>query len=262
MTNVVTDLIIYPIKGLAGIHRDKAKAHKAGFEFDRRWMLIDAQNHFVTQRSYAEMALFTTDLEGEILKTTFNNNSFSFNMHETTGKLIQTQVWNDNAVTEIVSLQANEWFSDILQKEVKLVKIKDDNSRMHYSSASETNFPVSLADGYPYLIIGEKSLTFLNQKLSNPVSMSRFRPNIVVSSNLEHEEDQWKSFSIGSASFLNMKPCGRCSVIAIDQETAKIDQEPIKILNDYRKSGNNIFFGTNLVCTEEGSISVGDQLRF
>jgi uncharacterized protein YcbX len=43
----VTELYIYPIKSLAGIRVESAKAEEMGFENDRRWMLIDKNNLFI-----------------------------------------------------------------------------------------------------------------------------------------------------------------------------------------------------------------------
>ena len=44
MKYVVKELFIYPIKSLAGIRVESAKAEEMGFENDRRWMLIDEEN--------------------------------------------------------------------------------------------------------------------------------------------------------------------------------------------------------------------------
>ena len=76
-----------------------------------------------------------------------------------------------------------------------------------------------------------------------------------------HHEDTWPGMKIGNAIFENIKPCGRCNVITIDQQNAHINTEPLKILNQYRKVGNSVNFGTNMICTQEGVIRVGDTIK-
>ena len=60
----VSQLFIYPIKSLGGISLDKAETTDRGFKFDRRWMLINEHNEFMTQREFPQMCLLqpsTTD---------------------------------------------------------------------------------------------------------------------------------------------------------------------------------------------------------
>jgi len=262
MNQVVSSLFVYPIKSLAGISVFQAKALKAGFEHDRRWMLLDENNCFLTQRDLPQMALFIPEIRDFILSVHYNNENLSFDLSETTGEIIITKVFDDVAETFIVSNSANEWFSDQLNRKIKLVKLKSEQSRNHYSTLKNIDIPVSLADGYPYLLAGEISLNNLNTKLEKSVSMSRFRPNIVVTTTLPHEEDLWENISIGKAIFKNMKPCGRCTIVTIDQTTGIINNETLKVLNIYRKSGNSVLFGTNMMCTKEGLVSVGDSIKF
>ena len=259
MTHQITDIIIYPIKGLAGIHVDMALALEAGFESDRRWMLVDEEGKFITQRTKPQMALFNQSILNDTLTISFNKASFSFEIKSVSNDLLKTKVWDDVADTVVVSKEANEWFSDQLSQKVRLVKIASDCSRYHHSKTTNKEYPVSLADGYPYLLVGSSSLELLNEKLTNTVSMNRFRPNIVLTTSSAHEEDDWQQFNIGSAAFANIKPCGRCNVITIDQSNAKIDTEPLKVLNNYRKKDNSVLFGTNMMCTKEGVVTVGDE---
>lgn len=262
MIHQIQDIIIYPIKGMAGIHLRDANALPTGFENDRRWMLLDQNNDFITQRTQPNMALFQQGIMDGLLSVTYDGATFSFPLDEVSDVNIETKVWDDIAMTQVVSHLAGEWFSEQLGQKATLVKISNENARLHHSSATDTSYPVSLADGYPYLIIGEESLKLLNEKMSEKVPMNRFRPNIVVSTSIAHEEDAWRDFKIGSASFTNIKPCGRCNVITIEQSTGKINNETLKILNTYRKKGNSVLFGTNVVCHISGKVSIGDTVEF
>lgn len=261
MTRAVSSLMIYPVKSLAGINTVQANAMQAGFENDRRWMLLDENNVFLTQRDIPQMALFIPAINEDSLSVHFKKESISFDLKEMTGEIISTKVWDDIAETQVVSKLAGDWFSDQLGRKIKLVKIKSELSRNHYSTLKHIDIPVSLADGYPYLLAGEESLNYLNTKLEKKVPMNRFRPNIVVTTTVAHEEDRWENISIGGAVFKNMKPCGRCTIVTIDQSTGTSNNETLKVLNTYRKSGNSVLFGTNMMCTKEGKVTVGDIIH-
>lgn len=258
----VKDIIIYPVKSMRGISLPKANAMKSGFQYDRRWMLIDEKNQFLTQRQIPEMALFQTSIADDHLVINRNQESLTVGLEECTHQVIQTQVWDDIASTIAVSRKADIWLSDMLGYKVRLVKIINETGRWHHNKNYDITLPVSLADGYPYLIAGTSSLDLLNRKLNTPVPMNRFRPNIVIDTNTPHEEDTWNEVKIGPVTMKNMKPCGRCQVITIDQETAEINNAPLKTLNQYRKSENNVLFGTNMMCTAEGMIQIGDEVIF
>jgi len=261
MTPVISSLIIYPVKSLAGINTKQANAMKAGFEHDRRWMLLDENNKFLTQRDIPQMALFVPEIKENSISVHFKNESITFDLSVVTGEIISTKVWDDKAETQVVSNSTNEWFSDQLSRKIKLVKIKSELSRNHYNTLKDIDMPVSLADGYPYLVTGEESLNNLNKKLLDSVPMNRFRPNIVVKTTIPHEEDLWENISMGATVFKNMKPCGRCSIITIDQSTGISNNETLRVLNTYRKSGNSVLFGTNMMCLKEGVVTVGDSIQ-
>ena len=156
----------------------------------------------------------------------------------------------------------SKWFSEALGFECKLVKIVNQGDRKHNSTKLNTTLNVSLADGYPYLLIGSESLDQLNEKLKEKITMQRFRPNIVISTVVAHEEDFFDTFQIGNLKFKNAKPCGRCVMVNNNPQTASVSKEPLKTLSTYRTSNNNVYFGTNILCLNEGKIAVGDTLSF
>ena len=56
----VSQLFIYPIKSLGGISVNEAKITDRGLEYDRRWMLVDNDHQFLTQRKNGETLQCTT----------------------------------------------------------------------------------------------------------------------------------------------------------------------------------------------------------
>ncbi|WP_289664856.1 MOSC domain-containing protein [Flavobacterium panacagri] len=262
MSHVVTEIYIYPIKSLAGISLQSAKAEEMGFENDRRWMLIDAENQMLTQREHRIMSQFYPQISDVKISITFENKKHEFSIDESLENTIEVNVWDDQSEVVEVSHETSKWFSQHLGFECKLVKILKNGARKHESSRLQETFNVSLADGYPYLLIGTESLDFLNEKLEEKITIKRFRPNIVVSTKKAHEEDDFTTFKIGDVQFKNIKPCGRCVMVNNDPENGRLKKEPLKTLSKYRNVNNSVLFGTNIISLNSGNIKVGDVLVF
>ncbi|MCP2027003.1 uncharacterized protein YcbX [Flavobacterium sp. HSC-32F16] len=260
--HVVKEIYIYPIKSLAGISLQSAHAEEMGFENDRRWMLIDAENQMITQREHRIMSQFYPQISDGKISITFQDQRHEFSISEHLKNAMKVNVWEDKSEVVEVNHETSKWFSQHLGFECKLVKIIKIGDRKHESSKAKQTFNVSLADGYPYLLIGSKSLDFLNDKLDEKITIKRFRPNIVVSSENPHEEDDYNTFNIGEVQFKNIKPCGRCIMVNNDPENGRLKKEPLKTLSKYRNVNNSVLFGTNIVSLNSGNIKVGDVLVF
>ncbi|OMQ11058.1 MOSC domain-containing protein [[Flexibacter] sp. ATCC 35103] len=258
----VKEIYIYPIKSLAGISCEKALAEEMGFENDRRWMLIDGENKMITQREHRIMSQFYPQISNGKISITFENQKHEFSIDEHLEDSLKVDVWDDISEVVEVNQATSKWFSESLGFECKLVKIIRIGDRKHESSKSKQIFNVSLADGYPYLLVGTESLDFLNEKLEDKITVLRFRPNIVISSQTPHEEDDFTTFKIGEVQFKNIKPCGRCIMVNNDPQNGKLKKEPLKTLSKYRVVDNSVLFGTNLVSLNSGIITVGDEIVF
>lgn len=256
----VKEIYIYPIKSLAGISCQNALAEEMGFENDRRWMLIDAENQMITQREHRIMSQFYPQISDGKISITFQDQKHEFSIDEHLENSIAVNVWDDKSEVIEVNKSTSKWFSQHLGFECKLVKIIKNGDRKHESSKLKETFNVSLADGYPYLMIGSQSLDFLNEKLADKITVLRFRPNIVISSQSPHEEDDFTTFKIGEVQFKNIKPCGRCIMVNNDPDNGKLKKEPLKTLSKYRNVNNSVLFGTNIVSLNSGIISVGDEI--
>jgi uncharacterized protein YcbX len=58
-----------------------------------------------------------------------------------------------------------------------------------------------------------------------------------------------------------VKPCARCKITTVDQDTAITSKEPLRTLATFRKRGGEVLFGQNLIHEEAGTLRVGDVLR-
>lgn len=261
----ITDLWIYPIKSIAGIQLSQAKVEKRGLQYDRRWVLADEYGTFVHQRDYPEMALLQPEINGDIMTVRHKTKEIapvSFSMREPASTPVDVTVWDDACSAKPVDKETDQWFSQIIGKNVRLLYMHEDSVRQaDQRYAIETTDKVSFADGYPVLIISEESLALLNSKTDEYIPMNRFRGNIIVSGTEAHGEDRLRKITIGEVEMYGVKPCARCIMTTIDVDTAQKGKEPLKSLATYRKLGHKILFGENLIPSNEGQIVVGDTLE-
>lgn len=261
----LTAIYIYPVKSLGGISLKEATAEMRGLAYDRRWMLTDADGIFLTQRELPEMALLQPSIENDHLVIRHRNkpmSPLSISLDPANyGEALMVSVWDDTCGAVHVSADADAWFQEALNSPCRLVYMPDNSIRPIDPDYAQPGDLVSFADGYPFLIIGESAMAYLNDKLETPLSIRRFRPNFVFSGNTPHEEDEWKDFSIGSVRFRGTKPCGRCQIPTIDQETSIQGKEPSATLAKYRRFGHKINFGMN-VCLNgaPGIVRVGEEV--
>ena len=54
---ILSEIYIYPVKSLGGINVDSAIAEARGLRYDRRYLLVDEKNMFMTQRDFPQLAL-------------------------------------------------------------------------------------------------------------------------------------------------------------------------------------------------------------
>ncbi len=257
----LSEIWIYPIKSLGGIQLQQSRVFEKGLQHDRRWMLIDEASQFMTQRVYPQMALFKLSFEGEGLKITFGGHTTHLSFtNPSTMDLMKVTIWADSVLACEVSTAHSEWFSSLLGMKCKLVFFPEGNSRAVDPLYKVNDEHVSLADAYPFLIIGQSTLDNLNEKLEEALPMNRFRPNLVFTGGEPHEEDTWRNFTVGSNRFVGVKPCARCVLTTVNQDTTVKGVEPLKTLSTYRKQGSKVLFGQNLVAVDHTKIFVGDRI--
>lgn len=261
----LSQIFIYPIKSLGGISLSASNVEERGLEHDRRWMLIDENDSFLTQRQYPQMALLNVNIEGEFLTVSLQNNEsekISLPLFSSSKKTLKVKIWDDTCTAELISREADNWFSEILKIKCRIVHMPDSTKRLVDRQYSPEEKSVSFADGYPFLIIGQASLDNLNEKLPQPLPVNRFRPNLVFTGGEPFEEDKWEKIKIGEVVFSALKPCARCVITTIDQETAERGIEPLATLASYRKKENKVLFGMNLICHSTGTINLEDEITF
>lgn len=264
----LSEINIYPIKSLKGISLKESEIERRGLKFDRRWMLVDEKNKFLTQREFPKMATLETRILENGLQITDGQEKLIVPFETDYEKTERVQIWQNKCIANFYGKSVNEWFSDSLKTNCKLALMPDETQRkVNYFYAVQKDDHVSFADAYPFLLIGESSLEDLNSRLETPLLMNRFRPNLVVSGAESFSEDGWKRISIGEEIFHIVKPCARCVITTIDQTTGeKKGVEPLKTLASFRTPKRSIkkkiLFGQNLITEKAGGVlRVGDKIE-
>lgn len=258
----LSQINIYPIKSCRGFSTESWELEPRGFRYDRRWMLVDDEGMFLSQREFPRMTLISVEVESDRLRVEAPKMEPLFVPFQlNSGKHIPVTVWDDGVEAVSVGNDAAEWFSEFLGVSCKVVTMTERSIRPVEKEYSINNDVVSFADGFPLLLISEASLADLNTRLEVPIPMKRFRPNLVVKGCEPFAEDLWKEIMIGDVKLHVVKPCARCTVTTVDPETGEKGREPLRTLATFRSIGNNVMFGQNVIHAANGNLQVGDEVR-
>ena len=262
----VQSLHVYPVKSCAGISLRESLLIETGLEFDRAWMVVDAQGRFVTQRQVPRMALIQPTLR--VLDMVLRAPGM-LALHLPLGGVEsprRVRVWDDEVDAWDMGALAAQWFSDFLGRPLRLVRFDAEVRRL--SSLKWTGgveAPNQFSDAFPLLIASQASLDGLNQRLlaagHAAVEMARFRPNLVLDGIEAHDEDRldtlWIDTGDAVVQLRPAKPCARCPIPNIDPATAAINPAVSDTLQTYRKDSRlngAVTFGMNaLVLQGDGA---------
>lgn len=264
----VSSLFVYPIKSCRGISLRELQFDARGPRWDRRWMLVDDDGVFVTQRTQPRLASIETRLEGDSVWVSAPGVE-PFQIPAATNERRAVRVWKYEGEGLDQGDAAASWFQNVLHCSCRLVQVPDDSQRMSSTRFTDVSAKVGFADGYPALLASLESLAELNRRLEHKLPMNRFRPNIVVRDCQPFEEDEWAELQAPNLQLTVAKPCVRCVITTIDQQTLEQGKEPLKTLAQFRRGAGfeqldpdekGATFGQNCVHHGPGSLRVGDEI--
>lgn len=256
----VHSLTIYPVKSCRGISLQASRVERRGLAHDRRWMLVDEHGSFLSQRRWPELALLSTSLhEAHYGLRTPDGQTFELPHSVNGGSGLEVSVF-ESRVEALEYAPASQWFSAVLGRACRAVHLPRTSLRPVSARYAALGDEVSFADGFPCLALSLESLAELNRRCPEPMSMARFRPNIVLCGGQPHFEDELGRFQVGSVTFRAPKLCERCKVTLIDPESAESGKEPLASLAEYRRWDGKVWFGVNLIPEAPGDLAVGDAL--
>jgi uncharacterized protein YcbX len=275
----IARLFIYPVKSCAGVELPEMLLTETGLEFDRAWMVVDAQGEFVTQRQLPRMALVRPQMKHMEVVLRAPGMLALHLAFDRVEKPVRVRVWKDEVAAYDMGDIAAQWFSDFLSEPgkpqtLRLVRFDPEHKRLsslRWTDGMEAEN--QFADGFPVLVASEGSLADLNERLAaaghEAVGIERFRPNIVLAGMESHDEDRVDALHIatgeGQAELRPVKPCTRCPIPDIDPATALSSPEVGDMLRTYRKDprvDGAITFGMNCIVVQgvEYTLKVGQPV--
>lgn len=256
-------LYIHPVKSMRGLRISHGLADLSGFAHDRIFMVTETDGTFITARQYPQMVLFTPSLLQDGLHLTAPDGSVAHIRYaDFLPAQSPTEVWGNHFSALIAPAAINNWLSGFFPGDVQLRWVSPQLSRRvkHHQAV-----PLSFADGFPYLLTSESSLRDLQQRCPASVTMTQFRPNLVVTGAPAWAEDTWKVLRIGGVTFDVVKPCSRCIFTTVSPEQGRKHPgaEPLATLQSFRTAADNgdVDFGQNLIARQSGVIREGDEVE-
>jgi len=258
----VDGLYCYPVKSCGGTTLVTATVGPRGIVGDRQWMVVDDSGEFLTQRELHRMALVSPRLlHNGLLELSAPGMPPLTVTAAVRQDRVDVSIWRDRCVAIDEGQSAAEWLTAFLEARCRLVRFPDDATRRVDPEYAGPNDQVGFADGFSFLLTSRASLDDLNQRLTAPLPMNRFRPNIVVSGGEAFEEDRWKRIRVGGITFAVVKPCARCVTTTVDQQTGEASREPLRTLATFRNvTGRGVMFGQNLIHDQSGVLHVGAEV--
>ncbi len=255
----LTGLRRYPVKSCRGEDLDVAEVEPWGLTGDRRWMLVDPDGEVVTAREANQLVLINPEITDSGLRLRALGVDDLLVDRPASGPLVDVSIWDDRLQARAAGAIADDWFSDVIGRPLRLVHLDDPRRRPVDPEVAEPDDVVSFADGFPMLLATEESLAQLNTWIADgpraadgPLPMTRFRPNLIVSGADAFAEDGWRRIRVGTVEFRVLTPCIRCVLTTIDPDSAVRTKEPLVSLARHRRFGNKLLFAMNLVPERAG----------
>ncbi|MDQ2734100.1 MAG: MOSC N-terminal beta barrel domain-containing protein [Pseudomonadota bacterium] len=265
----VQSVHVHPVKSCAGLAPAEALLVETGFDLDRAWMVTDGDFKFVTQRELPRMALVQPTLKGDEMILRAPGMLALHVALERVEARCQARVWEDRVEAYDMGSLCAHWFSDFLGRPLRLVRFDPEQKRLaDHRWTGPIDAETALQDGYPLLVASTASLAEVNRRLvvagEEPVTMARFRPNIVLDGLEAHGEDHLDEIVFDTADgpvrLKLVKPCSRCPMPDVDPATGIGGHAVGDVLQQYRadaRLGGALTFGMNAVIVEGFGCSLG-----
>ena len=262
MQPTLAQINLFPVKSCAPLAPDHAIVERRGLRGDRRWMIVNAENRFITARKHPRLVLIHAIFDGDSLRLDAPGMPCLHLRVDACADASQVIVWDDEVAARPAHAEADAWISDYLGFAARFVFMADDCERSIDPAFAKPGDHVSFADGFPLLLISQAALDDLNARLELPVPMLRFRPSLVIANTAPHAEDDWRAIRIGEVAIDVVKPCVRCVLTTVDPASGAFDPtgEPLRTLITYRRGPKGVTFGQNLIPRERGTIRIGDPV--
>jgi uncharacterized protein YcbX len=250
----IESLHYYPLKSARAIELERALLTVAGFQDDRRWMLVTPAGRFITQRELPRLALLCPRLSpDELLLDAPQLPQIAIPLSRC-GERRRVTVWQDQCDAFDEGDEVAAWLHAFLGRQCRLVRFDPSHRRLSERAwTGQFEAENRFSDGFPILALNVASLTDLNSRLAAPLPINRFRPNMVLAGLGPYEEDRIDELCGDGVRLKLVKPCTRCRITVTDQDTGELDgDEPLRTLRGYRYDAllHGVCFGQNAIVIE------------
>jgi hypothetical protein len=265
----VKSLHIYPLKSGRAIDLDEAEVTAWGLAGDRRYMVVDRDGKFITQRELQALAQVTAIGAFGTLHLSKAGSDEDLAVAFDPDRRLDVDIWGNAVSASLAPDAVNMTLSNWLGASVRLVHADSQTSRACSPEWAGDGVQTGFADGYPVLITTTGSLRALNDATLEMgeagFGMDRFRPNIVIDDEAPFADDRWAAVEIGGIRYDLVKPCARCIMTTQDQLTGERGgPDPMPAMRKLRMSLDRrvagVLFGWNAVPKAQGKVSIGDSV--
>lgn len=267
MTPTLSTLYVYPVKSGSPQTVLHAEVEARGLRHDRRWMVVDLDGKFITGRQAPRLVTLEARPTAAGLELAAPGQPTHFlaipspspNPGPSQVERLDVSVWKSTVAAQPARAEDDAWISAFLDRPARWVYMDEGAHRSVPHERAKPDDEVSFADAVPLHLLTEESMRELDARLATPVSILRFRPNLVVRGVRLNEEDGWTRVRIGSVDFDVLGPRKRCSFVTVDP-SGEVDQsgEPLRTLSDYRRTDSGVMFGISVIARGRGVVGVGD----
>ena len=234
----------------------------SGLRYDRRWMLVNEQGSDIHQFDYPRLANIVVACDDTFLHIQAPDMPpLSIPWH-TQNQQPLTVRWFDGVSEALpVSFEADKWFKEFRHTSCRLVFLPQSVQRAAQVPSETSQTPTGFTS-HQYHLLTEGSLHDLNQRLDTPVSIERFRPNLIIAGAPAFAEDNWRTLQINQQTFHVVGPCERCAITTVDPlKGIMTGKEPMKTLARYRTVQRKVLFGQYLFSAHPGMLHRGDKVH-
>ncbi|MBI2028867.1 MOSC domain-containing protein [Candidatus Gottesmanbacteria bacterium] len=279
----ITHIACAPLKSAALVEVNSAILTPAGIEGDRGFMVVQAKpdenevHHFVTQRDkrgkddrvqgFADMVHIIPHMTGDTTFLTWDGKEpIMISVDEEGLNEIRVKIHKEIHWAVDLGKDIDGWLSDHLHHDLKGVAAAGSFKRQAPTNYLANNNPILFQDAYPVHWFFQESVDKLSERAGENIPWQSFRPNIVVSGSPAGTEYVVYTGRIGSVPFVDPKPCDRCPVTNVDQNTGEVKigraLTHLNVHNDWInvRGERKVILGENMLPEETGKIRVGDEV--
>lgn len=270
---------VHPVKSTAIRPLRQAQVLARGLADDRSWMVVDADGGLVSARELPALFTCVADTPGTDSGVSAPLRLRAPGMDDLSveepvdGEPVPVTLFHNRLTARRALPEADRWLRHAVGRDdLRLVWCDDPTRRRLNPEHSAPGDHTAFADGYPVTVATMASLERLNELIAQsaadrgdqpgePLTVQRFRANLIVDGEEPFVEDGWARLRIGEVELEMAKPTGRCVMTTIDPSTLSGGKEPIRTLARHRRSGSTTLFAVSMLPRVLGTVHVGDEVH-